>query len=396
MTLLLPAPTLRNDIYSMDVLDFVRTLPDESVNLIVTSPPYFGQRDYGTAKWQGGNPFCQHRVGNQIQDNKAPGAITAGVRPGVDATTCKVCGAKRVDNQIGLERSMYDYIARMVAIFRECRRVLTKDGSLYLNIGDSYNSYKANTGGSKFAGENGHNSRESGHGLEDRSLPPKCLMMIPARMAIAMVDDGWVLREDIIWAKPNPRPESHNDRCTKSHEYLYHFSKQPKHYSNMDAVRESVVSVDKPSGKKPSSDKQSGVNHRIYTGFNERWNNRKEPLTTRNKRDVWTISPEPSSVPHYAMMPTKLVEPCILMSSRPGDVVLDPFMGAGTVALVARRLGRTYLGCDLNPAYVAIANERLALPDKPKKVRKAKPAPKAKEPVRVRIGELVFQQTTLI
>lgn len=352
--LLLPAPTLRNDIYSMESLDFLRALPDESVNLIVTSPPYFGCRDYG------------------------------------------------IDNQIGLERSIYLYVDRLVMIFRECRRALRKDGLMFVNIADSYNNYKANTGGSDYAGHNGHNSRPAGYGLEEKSLPAKTMLLIPQRLSLALLMDGWLVRNEVVWEKPNTKPESMKDRFTRSHEMVYVFSKTGKHYFNQDAVREPLAPSTMPRMKRgvAADNKYSkGAQGQTKEGlFNARKNGEAFPHINprgRNKRTVWRIATNQYRSNHYAAFPEALVEPMILAGSRPGDLVLDPFMGSGTTAVVARRLRRDYVGCDLNPTYVTIASERLAQPDAPKPVRKPKPVQPV-QPIQIRIGELVFQQTSFM
>jgi DNA modification methylase len=239
-----------------DCREVLKTLPDGSVNCCVTSPPYFGLRDYGTAKWEGGDPACQHSCGGQVQDSKAPGAISSGVRPGCDASMCRKCGARRVDSQIGLEPTPEAYVAEMVAVFREVRRVLRDDGTLWLNLGDSYNSL-----GGVHAGRSDNQtgvgagqrqwregsaradgqvrsdgmSRRNRDGTHAPGLKPKDLIGIPWRVAFALQADGWYLRQDIIWHKPNPMPESVTDRCTKAHEYLFLLSKSERYY--FDATR---------------------------------------------------------------------------------------------------------------------------------------------------------------
>lgn len=309
-----------------DALPFLSMLPDNVVNCIVTSPPYYGLRDYG------------------------------------------------VDGQMGLESTPQEYIAKMVALFREVRRVLRDDGTVWVNIGDSYGS-----------GEVGRHDQKEGHYIaghgavkgfgEPRqyhriSVQPKSLMLIPFRLAIALQDDGWIVRSDIIWAKPNPMPESVTDRPTKAHEYVFLLSKCPDYWYDQEAIREAAVDGDPTSPRgsigvisnslnSGARDKQSQLGKRQYTGFNQRWDNRTEPLITRNARSVWTISTEPTPFAHFATFPQALVEKCILAGCPRGSIVCDPFMGSGTTALVARRLGRHYIGCDLNPDYVALANKRL-------------------------------------
>ena len=206
-----------------DCLESLRSLPEESVHTCITSPPYFGLRDYGTASWDGGDPGCKHSCGGQVQDNKAPGAIQTGVRPGCDATVCKKCGAVRVDKQIGLEKTPEEYIKKMVEVFREVKRVLRDDGVCFINIGDSYNG----SGGA--GGDYGPGGLKEGQpkypGRKISTLKPKDLIGIPWMLAFALRDDGWYLRSEIIWHKPNPMPESVTDRPTKSHEQVFLLTK---------------------------------------------------------------------------------------------------------------------------------------------------------------------------
>lgn len=209
------------------------TLDAGSVQCVVTSPPYYGLRDYGTATWVGGDAGCDHSVGGQVQDSKAPGAIVSGVRPGVDASRCRKCGARRVDSQIGLEASPDAYVAEMVAVFREVRRVLADSGTVWLNLGDSYAGTSVNRNGlgnSQIgSGPLGACKQRDIAAQTRQTVPPgykpKDLLMIPARVALALQADGWWLRSDIIWAKPNPMPESVTDRCTSAHEHVFLLAK---------------------------------------------------------------------------------------------------------------------------------------------------------------------------
>ena len=260
-----------------DVREQLRRLPNASVHCVVTSPPYFGLRDYG------------------------------------------------MDGQIGLEPTQDTYVATMIAVFREVRRVLRDDGTLWLNLGDSYAS-----GGRTYRAPDGKDSkggRVTGtfRPTDPEGIKPKDLIGIPWRVAFALQADGWYLRQDIIWAKPNPMPESVTDRCTKAHEYLFLLSKSERYHFDGEAVKEKAVG-----------------------GENER----------RNKRSVWTVTTKPYKGAHFATFPPELIEPCILAGSKPGDVVLDPFGGAGTTSLVARRNGRRSVYIELNPEYVDMALNR--------------------------------------
>jgi len=261
----------------------------------VTSPPYFGLRDYGH------------------------------------------------DGQIGLEQTPGEYVTALVEVFRCVRDVLADDGTLWLNMGDSYARPLAKGG--------------SGPG----GCKPKDLIGIPWMLAFALRADGWYLRQDIVWHKPNPMPESVRDRCTKAHEYIFLLSKSERYFFDSEAMREPVQST-KGNGK---SFRGGGS----YTGGNAFVNHRLKGREThgntpnedglRNKRSVWTVATRPYKGAHFATFPPALIEPCILAGSRPGDVVLDPFMGSGTTAAVAIQYGRQYLGCELNPGYEKLQRERL-------------------------------------
>lgn len=320
-----------DEIACADALTYLAGLPSASVNCVVTSPPYFNLRDYG------------------------------------------------VTGQLGLEASPRAYVDVMCAVFSEVRRVLRDDGTLWLNIGDSYSSvgHKKSHSGYGTTGLAGGIAQEHSplHRENNGTGKHKDLMGVPWRLAFALQDDGWYLRSDIIWHKPNPMPESVTDRPTKAHEYVFLMSKSGRYWYDQEAIREPATdwgTRDRTNGKyhnegtglQPHSGltgkrKQDDVGKRQYTGFNERWDNRDEPLTTRNVRTVWTIPTEPNSFAHFATMPQSLVERCILAGCPVGGVVLDPFVGSGTTALVARRLDRHYIGCDLNPEYVALATKRL-------------------------------------
>ena len=261
-----------------DCLEQMAHIESQSVQTCVTSPPYWGLRDYGH------------------------------------------------DGQMGLEETPDEYVAKMVEVFAEVRRVLKDDGTLWLNLGDSY------------------------------GLKPKDLIGIPWRVAFALQADGWYLRQDIIWAKPNPMPESVKDRCTKSHEYLFLLSKSPKYYYDNEAIKEPSLGLGKTAirfggNKYGDSDDPK---HATKSG-NEYTDSGK-----RNKRDVWTINAKPFKGAHFATMPEALVEPCVLAGTKEGDTILDPFLGSGTVAVVAERHRRNWIGCELNPDYAAIAEVRIA------------------------------------
>jgi DNA modification methylase len=242
----------------------------------------------------------------------------------------------------------------MVAVFREVRRVLKDDGVLWLNLGDSYagnNSRASNNGRAGFGNEREGVFTKTGEGLKTKDL-----VGIPWRVAFALQADGWYLRQDIIWHKPNPMPESVTDRCTKAHEYLFLLTKSAKYYFDNEAIKEPSAQLGKTNirfGGNKYGD-SNDPKHATKSG-NEYTDN-----GTRNRRSVWTIPTKPFKGAHFAVMPEALVEPCILASSREGDTVLDPFLGSGTVGLVAQRHNRRWVGCELNPEYAKIAETRIS------------------------------------
>ncbi len=289
-----------------DCLAVLANLPDNSVHCCVTSPPYFGLRDYG-------HP-----------------------------------------DQIGLEASPEAYVTKMVSVFREVRRVLRDDGTCWINIGDSY-------------ANGGRKTRDQDDKLEHRGMDcrpddpdgikPKDLIGIPWLLAFALRADGWYLRQDIIWAKPNPMPESVTDRCTKAHEYLFLLTKNARYWYDAEAVKETVAdgTIDRLS--QPTLAQQVGS-----TRVPGKTNGNMKAVggtVTRNRRSVWSIATQPFTGAHFATMPKKLVEPCILAGCPVGGTVLDPFNGAATVGIVALEHGRQYLGIELNPEYVQLSVDRL-------------------------------------
>lgn len=239
-----------------DARERLRELPDNFVHCVVTSPPYFGLRDYGTAKWEGGDIACRHVVGEmrrglglaQSPANTRGGAIKVAETPDIQArAVCPHCGARRTDNQIGLEETPAQFVAALVDLFREVRRVLRDDGTVWLNLGDSYNAYNGNRGSSasldrrRDAAVHVRPKLPGGSGLTTSTLKNKDLIGIPWRVAFALQDDGWYLRQDIIWAKPNPMPESVTDRCTKAHEYLFLLAKSERYAFDQQAIMEAVT-----------------------------------------------------------------------------------------------------------------------------------------------------------
>jgi len=270
------------------------------------------------------------------------------------------------DGQIGLESTPDEYVASMVAVFAEVWRVLADDGTLWLNLGDSY----ADGGGTskqnldelgKRLGTGGghkHSSEVSMRAQTPPTLKPKDLVGIPWRVAFALQSAGWYLRQDIIWSKPNPMPESVTDRCTKAHEYVFLLTKSARYYYNANAIKEQSISSGPRGGSLQNDtgrEESIGMGRIRWKG--ERSNNWAE--SGRNKRSVWKIATKPFKGAHFAVMPEALVDPCILAGSRVGDTVLDPFAGSGTVGMVALRHDRNFIGVELNPDYAEIARDRI-------------------------------------
>ena len=317
------------------------SLEDQSIQTVVTSPPYWGLRDYGTGNWVGGDELCSHKRESKFSESTSTGHAKSGLYGIGDAIykdSCPRCGAVREDEQIGLEVSPNDFVEQLCLVFDEVWRVLKDDGTLWINLGDTYFS-----SGSKNSADN--------HGLKSKDM-----VGIPWRVAFALQDRGWYLRQDIIWAKPNPMPEPVTDRCTKSHEYLFLFSKNPKYFFDNKAIAEPVVTEDGGKGIRFGGNKYGDSDdpkHATKSG------NIFEGSVTRNKRDVWTVSPSRYKEAHFATYPPELISPCILAGSKQGDWVLDPFSGSGTTGEVAMQFGRNYVGLELNPDYALLSEKRL-------------------------------------
>ena len=333
-------------IYQGDSLDVLKTFEDNSVDCCVTSPPYYALRDYG------------------------------------------------VDGQIGLEETPEKYIERLTEVFMEVHRVLKPNGTLWLNIGDSYNG----SGGNHKEGQKNDTGfqgalgvRCGGKGARANGLKPKDLIGIPYMLAFSLRNAGWYLRQDIIWHKPNPMPESVTDRCTKSHEYIFLLSKGQKYYFDYEAIQEEATGYDgrKDTMMKGSKkyDAQIMPNQSVQSmakNGHERWKFKSkncqydgqrpnsmhlkerqgwsnEVYPVRNKRDVWSINVKPNKEAHFATYPPELVSNCIIAGCPEDGIVLDPFMGSGTTGIVANKLNRHYVGIELNPEYVEMAERRIGL-----------------------------------
>lgn len=403
-----------------DALTILRTLPDQQFHCCVTSPPYWGLRDYGTAQWSGGEPNCDHLKvlpGSGLgRSTPQGGQKTNGHQQEGFKDTCRKCGAVRIDQQLGLERTPEEYVSRMVDLFREVRRVLRDDGTLWLNLGDCYGRDEAkgqhkpgDSGKQDYIIKRGNGRIANQVNLTECSLKPKDLVGMPWRVAFALQADGWYLRSDIIWHKPNPMPESVTDRPTKAHEYIFLMSKSEKYFYNAEAIAEKAspdtharygrgrsdnhkyadggpgrqtIATNKPGSrfyKKPAGWNTGPGDHRDLTGRYAPGVNPKcaEPgsgikqnssfsaavkdvLDYRNKRSVWTINTQAYPEAHFATFPEDLVRPCILAGCPPGGIVLEPFAGSGTTLAVARQLGCDAYGIELNPKYIPLIEKRLA------------------------------------
>lgn len=258
-----------------------------------------------------------------------------------------------IDGQLGLEETPEEYVDNMVDVFNHVWNLLRDDGTLWLNLGDSYYNYRP--GKQARQGENsiaGREVAEVDSGKRSRKiigLKEKDLVGIPWRVAFALQAAGWYLRMDIVWAKPNPMPESVKDRCTRSHEYVFHLSKKPNYYYDAAAISEPAIYAGDDRGAR--TDNRRGTECNAMNG---------KTGERRNKRSVWDVSTVPYSGAHFATFPPELIEPCILAGAPPGGIVLDPFFGSGTTGQVAQRLGRQWIGCELNPEYVNLQDKRTA------------------------------------
>jgi len=307
-----------NNVLQGDCLEVLKTIPDRVIDCCITSPPYYGLRDYG----------C--------------------------------------DGQIGLEKTPEEFIQKLVDVFHEVKRVLKDDGTLWLNIGDSY--WGSGSRGYDFtdkwsdASKVQSNSKGTENlsnipklvGTTDTGIKNKDLIGIPWMLAFALRKDGWYLRQDIIWHKPNPMPESVKDRCTKSHEYIFLLSKKPHYYFDYEAIQEQAITGETIRDKNAEGYQADYPNGQRFSAGSHVY----AKNGMRNKRDVWSITTKAVREAHFATYPEELVKPCILAGSRVGGVILDPFFGSGTTGRVAVSLNREYIGIELNPEYIEIADRR--------------------------------------
>jgi DNA modification methylase len=342
-----------------DCLEVLKTLPSESVNCCITSPPYWGLRDYGTAKWEGGDGNCEHTI-SHYSDNLKPDCDRP-VRG--DRSLCIKCGAKRIDSQIGLELTPQEYVEKIVLVFREVRRVLRGDGTLWLNLGDTYSAQRwTKKGETTTPAQPMNGMSDTWRAIaptKESGLPDKNLVGIPWRVAFALQADGWYLRQDIIWHKPNPMPESVTDRCTKAHEYIFLMSKNPNYYLDNKAIQEPCTTQE----GRPSAivrDRVYGYNSKQAALGRARGGEETPEPSTRNKRSVWSVTVKPYKEAHFATFPKELIEPCVLAGCPKDGTILDPFGGSGTTAEVAIENGRNALLIELNPEYIELAKTRIS------------------------------------
>lgn len=347
-----------NTVLQGNCLDVLKTLEDKSIDCCVTSPPYYGLRDYGTGKWVGGDPNCPHRRMSKYSDKTKTGhaqeKLIGNVGYGIYKTVCPLCGAVRVDEQIGLEETPQQYIDRLVEVFHEVKRVLKDEGTLWLNIGDSYcgTGDKGDYKDPKYA--DGRNGQGVAMNRKVIGCKQKDLIGIPWMLAFALRADGWYLRQDIIWHKPNPMPESVKDRCVKAHEYIFLLSKSRKYWFDYESIQETAVTGESVRDKNAEGyDADYPNGERFSKGEHVYGRDGK-----RNKRDVWSVTTQAVKEAHFATFPEKLIEPCILAGCPVGGAVLDPFFGSGTTGKVALQLNRKYLGIELNPEYIEISRKR--------------------------------------
>jgi DNA modification methylase len=350
-----------------DCLETLKSLDEQSINTCVTSPPYWGLRDYGTGEWVGGNADCLHKSAKKNAD-KTGGFTGKRIRKigGSENNkylkhkkNCPDCGATRKDNQLGMEDTPEEFVENLVRVFKEVKRVLRDDGTVWLNLGDSYYNYRPGKGQSLSKQSVSNTDQDlpqdcARRGNKIAGLKEKDLVGIPWRVAFALQADGWYLRQDIIWHKPNPMPESVRDRCTKSHEYIFLLSKNPKYYYDNEAIKEDA----KSAGKKSDGFKgrQGGAEYHATSGG---IGSEEKIYNKKNKRSVWTITTKPYKAAHFATFPTELIEPCVLAGCPEGGTVLDPFGGSGTTGLVASKHNRNAVLCELNEGYIDIAEKRL-------------------------------------
>lgn len=354
------------------VLDRLRELPDNSIDCVVTSPPYWGLRAYGTEPqvW-GGKPKCRHRWGDALPGSTRGGNGAPSTKNGrgegygrSEAKGCfctkRGCGAWK--GELGLEPTPELFVERTVIVFREIRRVLKKSGTCWVNIGDCYATGADSVGdcpGGGARGETWPGLKTSPNRMRIPGLKAKDLVMIPFRLALALQADGWWVRQDCIWSKPNPMPESVQDRFTKAHEYVFLLTKSKRYFWNKEGASEPVAAA---TGSRLHQNVADQEGSRRANG-GAKTNGPMRAVGTcagRNKRSVWEIPTQPYSEDHYAAYPEELVKTCLMAGCPPDGTVLDPFGGRGTTGVVAKGLGLDFILIELQPAYVRLIEKNIA------------------------------------
>lgn len=384
-----------------DCLDALAAMEPDSVDCVVTSPPYWGLRDYGTGRWEGGDPNCDHRSPTMREGRNEDRTKLAGSAATNNAqlrlahnSACGKCGAVKVDQQIGLEPTLTEHLTKMVAVFEAVRRVLKPEGTLWINYGDCYATSPngRSAADTKAAGGDDRTFRDKPFSTIGGVLKAKDLCMVPNRLAIALQEAGWWVRSEIIWAKPNPMPESIRDRPATSHEKIFMLTKSPRYWFDREAVKRPVspntnarisqnLAAQEGSHRANGGGKTNGPMRAVVEGSTRKLAAENQSMIgqkasreaalslmveSRNLRNyepapvsVWNIATQPFSDAHFATFPPELAERCILAGCPKGGLVLDPFGGAGTTALVALRHGRLASLIELNPEYAAMARRRI-------------------------------------
>jgi site-specific DNA-methyltransferase (cytosine-N4-specific) len=350
-----------------DCLEILRQIPDNSIDCCVTSPPYHLQRDYETAQWLGGDPNCDHvanpnatkTFGNpEFNENRPSRSATK--TPGYYADICPKCGAEKVDYQVGIEPTVHAYIDKLQTIFREVYRVLKPTGTCWVNLGDSF------SGSGKGATNKVTNQKEvyvpntdSPHvKVKDFSIPNKSLCLIPQRFALAALESGWIIRNEVIWSKAAPMPTSKKDAMTVAHETIWFMVKSPKYFYDYEAVKEPCARKYEDGPGYGGLANRKNQKYSVVGNMGSGPNAKVSPDGNRNLWDVWHLSPDPVPDAHFACYPREIPKRAILAGCPPDGVVLDPFTGSGTTLMVAKDLGRRAVGIELNPNYCAIAQKR--------------------------------------
>lgn len=365
--------TILND----DAMIGLGKIPSKFVQCIVTSPPYFNLRDYQTGTWVGGSDTCDHSYKKARNDG---GRQNIGSFHGSSAAdsdkgsimfrdVCQKCGAVRKDSQIGLEKNIDEYVSKLVDVFRLAKRVLRDDGTVFLNIGDSWANNSC--GGDKVFGNEEFNKNRPSR--SETKTPPKNrpagyknkdLLMVPFHLAIALQKDGWYMRQSIIWHAPNKMPESVKDRCTNAHEYVFLLSLKPSYYFDYESIMEPAAydgrkkTTLNPGGKYVDGSQFPGSANTINRNGGERWNF-VGGVAMRRSRSVWSIPTRGFRGAHYAPMPLALAEKCVIAGCPVGGIVLDPFCGSGTTIIASLKNERNAIGIELGGQYVEIAKKRI-------------------------------------